>query len=276
MAGDEVETSLTVTNMGCFEWTEDVTLQQIISSDQLVTEKKSVNLSGIVPGEENDFQFKFKALSGPGVYESVWNFFVENERFGPAVSFKIIVPSDEEDATEMKDFNTGVEMKNLGSSASSLEMVEMIESSKKEDEGFDLLASEVDSLNLDLEKKNYDDDFEVIPIPSCFDLDVPFELIEDAMESRELLKEAISLNQQTVSAKSEFETVKKIMEADAVIVPTIIQPTLEKNPMDELVKMGFGNRDQNKRLLDLFNNDTEKVLKVMFEENQVDWAGMRH
>ena len=56
----------------------------------------------------------------------------------------------------------------------------------------------------------------------------------------------------------------------------IIQPTLEKNPMDELVKMGFGNRDQNKRLLDLFNNDTEKVLKVIFEENQVDWAGMRH
>jgi len=276
MAGDEVETSLTVTNMGCFEWTEDVSLQQIISSDQLVTEKKSVNLSGIVPGEENDFQFKFKASSGPGVYESVWNFFVENERFGPAVSFKIIVPSDEEDATEMKDFNIGVEMKNLGSSASSLEMVEMIESSKKEDEGFDLLASEVDSLNLDLEKKNYDDDFEVIPIPSCFDLDVPFELIEDTMKSREPEKVAISLNQQTVSAKSEFDTVKRIMEADAVIDPTIIQPTLEKNPMDELVKMGFGNRDQNKRLLDLFNNDTEKVLKVIFEENQVDWAGMRH
>ena len=278
-AGDEVVTSLTVTNMGCFQWTEDVSLQQIISSDQLKTEKKSVNLSGIVPGEENDFQFKFKAPSGPGVYESVWNFFVENERFGPAVSFKIIVPTDEEDATEMKDFNMGVEMKNLGSSASCHEMVEMIESSKKEDEGFDLLASEVDSLNL--EKKNYDDDFEVIPIPSCFDLDVPFELIEDAVESRELEKEAStsSLNQQTATtAETEFDTaiVKRIMEADTVIVPTIIQPDLGKSPMEELVKMGFGNRDQNKRLLDLFNNDTEKVLKVMFEENQVDWAGMRH
>merc|ERR1712029_886226 len=117
----------------------------------------------------------------------------------------------------------------------------MIESSKKEDEGFDLLASEVDSLNL--EKKNYDDDFEVIPIPSCFDLDVPFELIEDDVESRELEKEASSLNLQTVTtAETEFDTaiMKRIVEADTVIVPTIIQPDLGKSPVEELVKMGFG------------------------------------
>ena len=252
MAGGELVTSLTVTNMGCFEWTEDVSLQQIIAPNQLVTENKSVNLSGVVPGEEKDFQFKFKAPSEPGVYESVWNFFVENERFGPPVSFKIIVPSEEEGATEMKDFNIGVEMKNLGSSASSLEMVEIIDVSKKEDEGFDLLASEVDSLNL--EKKNYEDDFEVIPIPSCFDLDVPFELI-DGLKTGELEKEENSKNKQ---------------------VPLILQTTLDQNPMEELVKMGFGNRDQNKRLLDLHNNDIEKVLQVVFEENQVDWAGMRH
>ena len=251
MSGGELMTSVTVTNMGCFEWTEDVSLQQIIASNKLVTEDMSVNLSGIVPGKEKDFQFRFKAPSEPGVYESVWNFFVENERFGPAVSFKIIVPSDEEDATEMKDFSKGVEMKNLGSSASSLEMVEIVENLKKEDEGFDLLASEVDSLNI--EKKKDEDDFEVIPIPSCFDLDVPFEFI-DGLKTGELEEEE-SKNQQ---------------------VPLILQSTLNQNPMEELVKMGFGNRVQNKRLLDLHNNDIEKVLKVVFEENQVDWAGMRH
>lgn len=254
MAGGEVVTSVTVTNMGCFEWTEDVSLQQIIASNKLVTENMSVNLSGIVPGKEKDFQFRFKAPSEPGVYESVWNFFVENERFGPAVSFKIIVPSDEEEeATEMKDFNKGVEMKNLGSSASSLEMVEIIENLKKEDEGFDLLASEVDALNL--EKKEDEDDFEVIPIPSCFDLDVPFELI-DGLKTGELEKEEATIKKQQA--------------------PLILQSTLNQNPMEELVKMGFGNRVQNKRLLDLHNNDIEKVLQVVFEENQVDWAGMRH
>jgi len=42
-----------------------------------------------------------------------------------------------------------------------------------EDE-FDLLAAEVDSLALNSKK---DEDFEVIPVPDCFNLDVPFEIV---------------------------------------------------------------------------------------------------
>ena len=288
MSGDQVATSVMVTNMGCFEWTEAVSLQQILATNKLVTEQKSMSLSGIGPGEEKGLQFEFKAPSDPGVYESVWNFFVENERFGPPISFKIIVPSDEEEATEMKDYNAGVEMKNLGASASSLEMVEIVESMKNledtgntsirsEEDGFDMLVSDVDALQH--EKKNYEDDFEVIPIPACFDLDVPFEMVNE-LKTEEPKEDKISKNEPTVSnckanAEFDFETVNKILETDKVAVAiTSLQST--QDTIEQLVKMGFGNRDQNKRLLDLHNNDIEKVLQIVFEENQVDWAGMRH
>ena len=278
-AGSEVSSSLKITNMGCFEWTDDVSLQQVIAHQHLVTESKSVNLSGIVPGEEKEFEFGFKTPSEPGVYESVFNFFVENERFGPVVTFKFIVPSEDEkeDAIEMKDYKMGVEMKNLGSSASSLEMVEIIEKKRKEDDGFDLLAHEVDSLNI--EKKSSEDDFEVIQIPSCFDLSAPFDFIDETeepeKESKNYDKESESKNQQAKSSESDFEHVKNLA-TDSASVPLILKSMVDQNPMEELVKMGFGNRDHNKRLLDLYNNDLEKVLQVVHEENQVDWAGMRH
>merc|ERR1711915_698427 len=103
-------------------------------------------------------------------------------------------------------------MKNLGSSASSLEMVEIIEKKRKEDDGFDLLAHEVDSLNI--EKKSSEDDFEVIQIPSCFDLSAPFDFIDETeepeKESKNYDKESESKNQQAKSSESDFEHVKNL------------------------------------------------------------------
>merc|ERR1711997_907399 len=104
-----------------------------------------------------------------------------SQQFGPPLIFKIVVPSDDNaQATELKDFATpGVEMKSLGSSATSQEMVQLnrivdVEDSEdsedseaeshdenesddeeeeedeeeNEEEEFDLLAAEVDSLAL--------------------------------------------------------------------------------------------------------------------------------
>ena len=48
------------------------------------------------------------------------------------------------------------------------------------EEEFDLLAAEVESLAL---KSAKEEDFEVIPIPDCFNLEVPFEIVEEDNKS---------------------------------------------------------------------------------------------
>ena len=67
----------------------------------------------------------------------------------------------------------------------SQDMVEITRSSKKEEEepvctseeGFALLAAEVEVLALeDVEDGEEEEDFEVIPVSDCFNLDVPFVL----------------------------------------------------------------------------------------------------
>merc|ERR1719433_1268955 len=69
----------------------------------------------------------------------------------------------------MKDYNAAVEMKSIGVSATSQEMIEINKTSNMNEE----------KREKDVSK---DDDFEVIPIPSCFDLEVPFELIDKENE----------------------------------------------------------------------------------------------
>ena len=164
-AGGEVRPAVAVTNMSCLEWGEAVTLQQILATGSLQPDTPSLSLAGLGPGEERKLEVGFRAPAQPGLYESVWNFFEGEERFGPPVAFKILVTEASEEAgEELKDYNSGVEMKSLGCSAKSQEMVEMsadrskiveMTEIKKEvkveeevESGFDFLASEVDSITI--------------------------------------------------------------------------------------------------------------------------------
>ena len=165
VAGGEVRPGVAVTNMSCLEWSEAVTLQQILATGRLQADTPSLSLAGLGPGEERKVEVGFRAPAQPGLYESVWNFFEGEERFGPPVAFKILVTEAREEAgEELKDYNSGVEMKSLGCSAKSQEMVEMstdrskiveMTEIKKEvkveeevESGFDFLASEVDSITI--------------------------------------------------------------------------------------------------------------------------------
>merc|ERR1712117_795789 len=81
----------------------------------------------------------------------------------------------------------GVEMKSVGESAKSQEMVEMTKSVEEHSQGetgeassFDLLATEIDSLSIETNK--FEEEFEVIPVPACFDLETPFEIVDDEKE----------------------------------------------------------------------------------------------
>ena len=170
--------------MGCLDWTEKVTVQKTISSEGLFCPESFVKLPGLKPGEEGMIRFNFTAPSKTGLHESIWHFFDGKDRFGPAIKFKFLVKSESQaiplKGVEMKDFgkNPEVEMKGIGISAKSQEMVEMsskrltdkILSSKSNKEiititdsnhnsfeeakdsledDFDLLASEVNTLTIE-------------------------------------------------------------------------------------------------------------------------------
>lgn len=172
-------------NMGCLEWTDSVTVQKSLSSEGLFSQESFIKLPNLKPGQEGNIKFKFTAPSKTGLHESIWHFFDGKDRFGPAIKFKFLVKSESKTialkAVEMKEFgkNPEVEMKGIGISAKSQEMVEMssnkqtdkfLSSNNKEiititdsnhnsfeepkdsvEDDFDLLASEVNTLTLDTE-----------------------------------------------------------------------------------------------------------------------------
>merc|ERR1712223_1188943 len=145
---------------------------------------------------------------------------------------------------ELLDFSNsgGQEMTNLGSSAAALEMVEMgssrnetqkshDEQERKDKEDFACLnLPDLDGLSLDDSKTTLevdsvtisdkggedseeDDDFEVIPLPDCFNLEVPFELIDQGESEGEGNNKVNSVDVGgTKSQKAEEENSKKPLE----------------------------------------------------------------
>ena len=335
-AGSEVKIRVSLTNMSCLEWDEKMTVQHVISCQPLRSTEKIKNLPALKPGEEGSLEFTFTAPPEAGLYESVWHIFDKDQQFGPPLIFKIVVPShDNAQATELKDFGTpGVEMKSLGSCASSQEMVEINrivdvedsedsedseaesqdenesdddgdeeeeEEEEKEEEEFDLLAAEVDSLALNSPK---DEDFELIPIPvpDCFNLEVPFEIVaatdntgtEDAGEDDDSEEEEVTNNvygrkenqdESPINALEELasaglvsvgqnhiaEIVDKLEEVKTMKVVTAMPDCV-----DRLVRLGFADREENKKLLVRHQNDIDKVLEGIYEERGRDWASARH
>merc|ERR1712117_508323 len=115
--------------MGCLDWTDSVTVQKALSSEGLFCPETFIKVPNLKPGEEGIIQFSFTAPSKTGLHESIWHFFDGKERFGPAIKFKFLVKSGSESKTIALK---AVEMKGIGISAKSQEMVEM--SSNKQTE----------------------------------------------------------------------------------------------------------------------------------------------
>ena len=330
-AGSEVKIRVGLTNMSCLEWDEKMTVQHVISCQPLSSREKMKSLPALRPGEEGSLEFNFTAPEEPGLYESVWHIFDNNKQFGPPLIFKIIVPTDDNaDATELTDFGTpGVEMKSLGSCATSQEMVEINkivdvedsedsedseaesqdenesededEEEENEEEEFDLLAAEVDSLALNSKK---DEDFEVIPIPvpDCFNLEVPFEIVavndstvtEGAVEDDDNEEDDVTDNIYAREEKQDENPINALEElASAGLVSvgqTHIAEIVDKledvktmkvvtampEYVDRLVLLGFADREENKKLLVRHQNDMDKVLEGIYEERGRDWAAARH
>ena len=325
-AGSKVKIRVSVTNMSCLDWEEDnISVQHIISSQPLLCADKVKQLSALQPGQEETLQFTFTAPSEPGLYESVWHIFDNNKQFGPPLIFKIIVPSDENaDATELRDFGqSGQEMKSLGSCATSLEMVEINkivdvedseDDSQDEDESeneeqnveeeFDLLATEVESLALNSTKE---EDFEVIPVPDCFNLEVPFEIVNTDNKSVTeevdnecdeedindyVFKEKEKEEEGPINALEELATAGLVSVGQTHVAEMVDRleemaarpgaghhsKALAALPehVDRLVQLGFANREENMKLLQLHSNDIEKVLDGMYTDRCGDWASARH
>ena len=197
--GKTVKASVAIVNLGCTTWGEEARVERSFSSEGLTCQTTNMALPHLKPGQEGKIDIQFTVPSISGKYESVWHFWLAGHRFGPPLVFSISAAAVEKKRPDMKDTELldfsnggGQEMLSLGSSASALEMVEMGSSRKEEfacvglpdlggltldDSGSTLpLESAVSSSSQD--DSDEEDDFEVIPLPDCFNLEVPFELID--------------------------------------------------------------------------------------------------
>merc|ERR1719167_364444 len=170
---------------------------------------------------------------------------------------------------------------------------------------------EVDSVTISDkggEDSEEEDDFEVIPLPDCFNLEVPFELIDQGEPEGEGNNKVNSVDVGgTKSQKSAEEDSKKPLEeaieavrlleeklsgSKGVQLPSIpndldiwLEPkalrvgTLhdneERKAVSQLVEIGFANRDENLRLLRNNGGDVNKVLQSLCTD-QATWAENRH
>jgi hypothetical protein len=219
-----------IVNLGCTTWGEEAKVERSFSSEGLTCPTASQALPQLQPGQEGELNFQFTAPLKPGRYESVWHFWLAGHRFGPPLAFNISVAAvDKKDAdikedTELLDFSNGggQEMLSLGSSATALEMVEMGSSRKEEFAclslpDLDTLSLAESSSTIPLESaisasssssqdnSDEEDDFEVIPLPDCFNLEVPFELIdqgENENQEVEVNKEVNSTHSEDTSKKA--------------------------------------------------------------------------
>ena len=208
--GQTLKASVAIVNLGCTTWGEEARVERSFSSEGLACPTTSLALPHLQPGQEGQLNFQFTAPLNPGKYESVWHFWLAGHRFGPPLAFAIAVPAVEKKAgdvkedTELLDFSNGggQEMLSLGSSATALEMVEM--GSSRKEEFACLSLPDLDGLSLEdssstvpvesaisssssssQDDSEEDDDFEVIPLPDCFNLEVPFELIDQGENENE-------------------------------------------------------------------------------------------
>jgi len=332
---EKIKSDVKIINMGCLDWTDSVTVQKALSSEGLFCPETFIKVPNLKPGEEGIIQFSFTAPSKTGLHESIWHFFDGKERFGPAIKFKFLVKSGSESKTialkavEMKDFgkNPEVEMKGIGISAKSQEMVEMssnkqteklIGSNNKEiitiidsnhnsfeepkdcvEDDFDLLSSEVNSLTIETlssenekDDEEEEDDFEVIPVPACFNLDVPFEIVDEAKpsliasteseskilaknsESGKTLVEKAPVTNSLEEAKAAVDLVKDKLERSSSTQPKI--DTSSSASIERLVELGFANRDENKKLLKQNDYNLDKVLEKLYNNHGNAWAEKRH
>merc|ERR1712223_2049484 len=342
-AGKILKTSVPIVNLGCAAWGEEARVEESFSSEGLTScPATSMALPQLQPGQEGNLDFQFTAPSTSGEYESVWHFWLAGKRFGPPLAFAITVPAVEKKEGHVKDMELldfsnsgGQEMTNLGSSAAALEMIEMgssrnetqkscDEQERKDKEDFaSLNLPDLDGLSLNDSKTTLEvdsvtisdkggedseeDDFEVIPLPDCFNLEVPFELVDQGESEGEGNNKVNSIDVGEPSQKAAEEDSKKPLE-EAIAAVRLLEEKLggtkgvqlpsfpndleiwlepkalrvgtlhdneEKKAVSQLVEIGFANRDENLRLLRKNGGDISKVLQSLCKD-QATWAERRH
>merc|ERR1711962_1342925 len=149
-----------------------------------------------------------------------------------------------------------------------------------------------------------EEEFEVIPVPDCFNLEVPFEIVDKSLE-KELNnndtdddeddedEEQDEDEEEGEEEEESGEGVKSPLE-EALVAVKLVQEKLEKEKevssilnkisvesqeaalVQRLVDIGFANRAENIKMLRQNDNDIEKVLREYFVMAGTSWAEQRH
>jgi len=274
--GEKVVCPVKITNMGSLDWTESCNIRSVISSRELLCPAASISLPALQPGQEETLDFSFTAPPTPGLYESVWAFFDGENRFGQPVFFKFNVRAAS--PVEMREFKekTPIEMRNIGISAKYQEMVEMNSSTKENREctiEIEAGDEEYDFLNMkESESLGDEDEFELIPVPPCFNLEVPFEIVEPTIPEKEI---SIKTTKDEVIVK----TLQEARSKESIFTEKLIDAKFDISPnvqIEKLVELGFANRDENRKLLHENGNNLDTVLNMLCKDHVNNWTQKRH
>jgi len=129
-------------------------------------------------------------------------------------------------------------------------------------------------------------------VPACFNLDVPFEIVEDdklystcsedkesmtstkAVEFEEIVIQKSPIKNSLEEAKAAVTLIRdKLERSNSTPVKIDTSPTAS---IERLVELGFANRDENKKLLKQNDNNLEKVLEKLYSDRGTQWAEKRH
>merc|ERR1711962_551020 len=149
-----------------------------------------------------------------------------------------------------------------------------------------------------------EEEFEVIPVPDCFNLEVPFEIVDKSLEKElnnndtddeedDEEEEQDEDEEEGEEEEESGEEVKSPLE-EALVAVKLVQEKLEKEKevssilnkisvesqeaalVQRLVDIGFANRAENIKMLRQNDNDIEKVLREYFVMAGTSWAEQRH
>ncbi|XP_044269025.1 uncharacterized protein LOC123014155 [Tribolium madens] len=91
LGGDVYLHTWQVINSGMLPWTRSTELRLTWGSTEMVPASKTIRCPLLQPGEKGTISVRFEIPKKPGTYESYWNFYDKDVRFGKSLSCCVIV-----------------------------------------------------------------------------------------------------------------------------------------------------------------------------------------
>jgi hypothetical protein len=116
----------------------------------------------------------------------------------------------------------------------------------------------------------------ILPTGADLTHDSSIELVDNTENTIDTNNEqvATSVDQNTPLATPSLQQATSLQQTNILL--QLLNENNIDSPMDILIHMGFANRQLNKKLLDKYDNDLNKIIEFLLEKSDNDWATYRY